>query len=201
MFNMHINLKSLRLPATKIWKSAQNVKKKLCWFGVIRGHSKSSAMSPFDITSLWCAAPKGCNVRWDIRAAVCCQTKPRPHTCICWTRYCAAVNLCFSPQDGVVDFEISMLSAIQSVLPNASVHCCRFHLGQAWWRHMNRFSRQRMFPWIACHNRQESLKTENRTVTMLVYSIDFIPFGLFSCVFIHFCREFLYITKMRFHNQ
>ena len=40
-------------------------------------------------------------------------------------------------------------------------------------------------------------------------SIDFIPFGLFSCVFmqffscvsIHFCRAFLYITKMRFHRQ
>ena len=43
---------------------------------------------------------------------------------------CATVNLCFSPQDAVVDFEISMLSAVQSVLPNASVHCCRFHVGK-----------------------------------------------------------------------
>jgi len=36
----------------------------------------------------------------------------------------------FLLQDGVVDFEISMLSAIQSVFPNASVHCCRFHVGK-----------------------------------------------------------------------
>jgi len=50
---------------------------------------------------------------------------------------CAAINLCFSPQDAVVDFEISMLAAVQTVIPNTSVHCCRFHLGQAWWRHMN----------------------------------------------------------------
>ena len=78
-----------------------------------------------DITSLWCT--------------VCCQTKLWPHTCECWTRYnpTAAINLCFSPQDAVVDFEISMLAAVQTVLPNTSVHCCRFHLGQAWWRHMN----------------------------------------------------------------
>jgi len=40
------------------------------------------------------------------------------------------------------------------------------------------FSRQRLFPWIACHNRQGSLETENRTVTMLSLSL--------SCVFMHF---------------
>jgi len=40
-------------------------------------------------------------------------------------------------------------------------------------------------------------------------SIDFVLLGLFSCVFvqfffmrfIHFCRAFLYIAKMRFHHQ
>ena len=32
-------------------------------------------------------------------------------------------------------------------------------------------------------------------------TIDFILFGRFSCVFIYFCRAFLYITKMRFHHQ
>jgi len=26
-------------------------------------------------------------------------------------------------------------------------------------------------------------------------------YTVFSCVFIHFCRAFLYITKMRFHHQ
>ena len=29
---------------------------------------------------------------------------------------CAAINLCFSPQDAVVDFEISMLAAVDSTL-------------------------------------------------------------------------------------
>ena len=51
---------------------------------------------------------------------------------------CAAMNFYFAPRNVVIDFESSMLSAIRSVLPSASVHCCRFHLGQAWWRHMNR---------------------------------------------------------------
>ena len=37
----------------------------------------------------------------------------------------------FSPHNVVVDFEISML------LPNALVHCCRFHLVQACWHHVN----------------------------------------------------------------
>ena len=51
---------------------------------------------------------------------------------------CAVMNFYFAPRNVVIDFESSMLSAIWSVLPKASVHCCRFHhLGQAWWRHMN----------------------------------------------------------------
>ena len=37
-----------------------------------------------------------------------------------------------------VIIKISMMSAVRSVLPcMASLHCCRFHLGPAWWRHMN----------------------------------------------------------------
>jgi len=67
------------------------------------------------------------------------------------------------------------------------------------------FSRQRLFPWIACHNRRGSLETENRTVTVLSLSLSLSlshAFSYtFSCVFIHFCRAFLYITKMRFHHQ
>ena len=43
----------------------------------------------------------------------------------------------FASCDVVVDFEISTLSAVRSVLPTASLQCCRFHLGQAWGRHMN----------------------------------------------------------------
>jgi len=50
---------------------------------------------------------------------------------------CAAMNFYFAPPNVVIDCESSILSAIRSVLPSASVHCCRFHLGQAWWRHMN----------------------------------------------------------------
>ena len=47
------------------------------------------------------------------------------------------MNFYFAPPNVVIDCESSILSAIRSVLPSASVHCCRFHLGQAWWRHMN----------------------------------------------------------------
>ena len=86
-----------------------------------------------------------------------------------------------------------------------------------------RLSKQRMFPWIACYSRHGSLNTserrrtfqesvsssstENRTMTMLVvlllFHVDFSHAFLctFFMLFIHICRAFLCITKMRFHCQ
>ena len=71
---------------------------------------------------------------------VACPTKVRLHVHMLNTiqANCAAMNFYIPPRNVVIDFENSMLSAIRPVLPNASAYCCRFHLGQAWWRHMNR---------------------------------------------------------------
>jgi hypothetical protein len=33
-----------------------------------------------------------------------------------------------------IDFEYAMHSAILTKLPNSTISCCRFHLGQSWWR-------------------------------------------------------------------
>jgi hypothetical protein len=33
-----------------------------------------------------------------------------------------------------VDFEESMMKVIHSIFPATNIKCCRFHLGQAWWR-------------------------------------------------------------------
>jgi hypothetical protein len=33
-----------------------------------------------------------------------------------------------------VDFEESMMKVIRSIFPATIIKCCRFHLGQAWWR-------------------------------------------------------------------
>ena len=37
-----------------------------------------------------------------------------------------------------LDFEISMIKAIRCVLPHLEIHCCRFHLGQAWMRQIGK---------------------------------------------------------------
>jgi hypothetical protein len=33
-----------------------------------------------------------------------------------------------------IDFEYAMHSAILTKFPNSTISCCRFHLGQSWWR-------------------------------------------------------------------
>lgn len=47
---------------------------------------------------------------------------------------CTQKGLQFSPKIVHVDFEEAMMKAIRQVLPTATIKCCRFHLGQAWWR-------------------------------------------------------------------
>jgi hypothetical protein len=37
-----------------------------------------------------------------------------------------------------VDFEPAMHIAFYSTSPNARTECCRFHFGQAWWRHIQK---------------------------------------------------------------
>ena len=37
-----------------------------------------------------------------------------------------------------VDVEPAMHIAVFSTSPNARIECCRFHLGQAWWRHIQK---------------------------------------------------------------
>ena len=50
------------------------------------------------------------------------------------TKLCTDRKLHFNPSIVHVDFEIAMHNAIRRVLPQTRIDCCRFHLGQAWWR-------------------------------------------------------------------
>jgi hypothetical protein len=43
-----------------------------------------------------------------------------------------------NPTSMHVDFEPAMHNAVLSTFPNARIECCRFHLGQAWWRHIQK---------------------------------------------------------------
>jgi hypothetical protein len=49
---------------------------------------------------------------------------------------CIEFGLCFDPRNILTDFELSAISAVSSTLPNSKLMCCRFHLGQSWWRKM-----------------------------------------------------------------
>ena len=43
-----------------------------------------------------------------------------------------------NPTSMHVDFEPAMHNDVLSTFPNARIECCRFHLGQAWWRHIQK---------------------------------------------------------------
>ena len=50
------------------------------------------------------------------------------------TDYCAEKNLVVAPKTIHINFEKAMHKAISSIFPNTSIMCCRFHLGQNFWR-------------------------------------------------------------------
>ena len=47
---------------------------------------------------------------------------------------CRERNLVLQPEVFHIDFEYAMHSAILTKFPNSTISCCRFHLGQSWWR-------------------------------------------------------------------
>jgi hypothetical protein len=47
---------------------------------------------------------------------------------------CRERNLVLQPEVFHIDFEYAMHSAILAKFPNSTISCCRFHLGQSWWR-------------------------------------------------------------------
>ena len=47
---------------------------------------------------------------------------------------CSARNLTFKPAVVHVDLEITVHNVFRQMFPETSIQCCRFHLGQSWWR-------------------------------------------------------------------
>jgi hypothetical protein len=47
---------------------------------------------------------------------------------------CKGLDLYLSPETIDIDFEVSMHNVLRDILTNSRIICCRFHLGQAWWR-------------------------------------------------------------------
>ena len=52
----------------------------------------------------------------------------------CLIDICSARNLLLNPSVIHADFEVAMLTVLRDIYPTAVIKCCRFHLGQAWWR-------------------------------------------------------------------
>lgn len=52
----------------------------------------------------------------------------------CLIDICSARNLLLKPSVIHADFEVAMLTVLRDIYPTAVIKCCRFHLGQAWWR-------------------------------------------------------------------
>uniref|UniRef100_A0A0P4VQ93 MULE transposase domain-containing protein n=1 Tax=Scylla olivacea TaxID=85551 RepID=A0A0P4VQ93_SCYOL len=52
----------------------------------------------------------------------------------CLNDICNSKNMQLEPSVIHVDFEFAMLTVLRERFPTAVIKCCRFHLGQAWWR-------------------------------------------------------------------
>ena len=39
----------------------------------------------------------------------------------------------------MLDFEAGLIKAFRKAMPDAVIQGCRFHLGQSWWRNMEKF--------------------------------------------------------------
>jgi hypothetical protein len=50
------------------------------------------------------------------------------------TDYCTERNVVLSPRIIHINFEKAMHNAVLSTFPNTSIMCCRFHLGQNFWK-------------------------------------------------------------------
>ena len=52
----------------------------------------------------------------------------------CLINICSARNVLQKPSVIHADFEVAMLTVLKDIYPMTVIKCCRFHLGQAWWR-------------------------------------------------------------------
>jgi hypothetical protein len=50
------------------------------------------------------------------------------------SRFCSERGFTFEPCIIHVDFEVAMLKYFKQMFPTTKIQCCRFHLGQSWWR-------------------------------------------------------------------
>jgi hypothetical protein len=48
---------------------------------------------------------------------------------------CSARNLTFKPAVVHVDLEITVHNVFRQMFSETSIQCCRFHLGQSWWKY------------------------------------------------------------------
>lgn len=84
-------------------------------------------------------------------------------------------NSYFQVQKIMLDFEISALSGMQHVFPNAVPQGCKFHLGQSWWKRIHQIPTLRKAYYIKAANDSNSYLFEVKKWLQLFFSLSYLP--------------------------
>jgi len=75
-------------------------------------------------------------------------------------------GLKFSPENIRVVFEINIHLAIRKMLHGVKVFCCRFHLGQSWWRKIQN---------LGLTNDYKNYHSESSSLLRKFFGLPFLP--------------------------
>ena len=79
---------------------------------------------------------------------------------------CSENGLAFAPSVVHVDFEETVMKLIENMFPSAVLKCCRFHLGQSWWRKIQS---------LGLSNDYKDRESDIGKWLMMIFELPFIP--------------------------
>jgi hypothetical protein len=79
---------------------------------------------------------------------------------------CSENGLAFAPSVVHVDFEETVMKLIENIFPSAILKCCRFHLGQSWWRKIQS---------LGLRNDYSDRESDIGKWLIMIFGLPFIP--------------------------
>ena len=79
---------------------------------------------------------------------------------------CSENGLVFAPSVVHVDFEWTVMKLIENIFPSAILNCCRFHLGQSWWRKIQS---------LGLSNDYKDRESDIGKWLIMIFGLPFIP--------------------------